>query len=539
MASIDGPKEDLSDTSQTSTRQIARAAGTVMFAFVLSNLVGLARQILVAQAFGTQADMEAFNAANRVSETLFNLVAGGALASAFIPTFTTFLTQGDRPRAWKLASSVANLALLILTLASILAAILAPWIVRHILAPGFAADPEKEALTIHLLRLMLPSAIIFGLSGLVMGILNSHQVFLYPALAPAMYQLGMIFGVLVLVPVMGIYGLGWGVIIGAGLHLLLQVPSLLRLHGNYIPSFGLRSADVQEVVRLMLPRLMGVAVVQLNFWINTRLASNFMEGSVTGVVQAFALMLMPQAAIAQSIAIAAMPTFSAQAALGKLGEMRSSLAASLRGALVLSIPASIGLIILREPIVALLYQRGAFDQRSTELVAWALLWFSAGLVGHAVVEIFSRAFYALHNTLTPVLVGIGAMSLNVVFSYAFSALFIRLGWMPHGGLALANSLATALEAVGLLYLMRRRLGGLMGVRIWDGALRAGAAACLMGISLIAWFRASVGYPNWLVGVVGVVIGVVVFSLTAYFFGLDEVQRAFGYMRRLPAHWQRR
>ena len=195
-----------------------------------------------------------------------------------------------------------------------------------------------------------------------MGILNSHQVFFWPAFAPAMYQVGMIFGIIFLAPSMGIYGLAWGVVAGAALHLLLQVPSLLRLKGQYYPSFGWGSADMYEVMRLMAPRLLGVAVVQLNFWINTRLASQFVVGSVIALTLAFSLMLMPQAAIAQSIAIAAMPTFSAQVALGRLGEMRASLAASLRGALLLSIPASVGLILLRQPVIVLLYQRGSLTR---------------------------------------------------------------------------------------------------------------------------------------------------------------------------------
>ena len=195
-----------------------------MIAFVLSNLTGLLRQVLVTNAFGTTADMEAFNAANRVSETLFNLIAGGALGSAFIPTFTGLLAQRYRERAWRLASSVANLLLLGITSVSVVVAIYAPWIVRYVLAPGFATDVAKEALTIDLLRLMLPSAVIFGLSGLVMGILNSNQIFFLPALAPSMYQVGMIIGVLFFTPHLGIYGLGWGVILGASLHLLLQLP---------------------------------------------------------------------------------------------------------------------------------------------------------------------------------------------------------------------------------------------------------------------------------------------------------------------------
>ncbi|HLE50882.1 MAG TPA: lipid II flippase MurJ, partial [Anaerolineales bacterium] len=213
-------------------RQIARAAGTVMAAFVLSYLTGLARQVIVLNAFGTSAAMDAFNAANRVSETLFNLVAGGALASAFIPTFTGLLSQDDRRAAWQLASAIANLILVISVLASLLAAVFAPQVVRIFLAPGFAADPAQEALTVDLLRLMLPSAVIFGLSGLLMGVLNSHQVFFIPALAPSMYQAGMIFGVLLLSPRLGIYGLAWGVVIGAALHLALQLPALLRQRGH-------------------------------------------------------------------------------------------------------------------------------------------------------------------------------------------------------------------------------------------------------------------------------------------------------------------
>ena len=210
-----------------------------MLAIVLSNLAGLARQILVARAFGTQAEMEAFNAANRVAETLFNLVAGGALASAFIPTFTGLLTQGDRRGAWRLASSIFNLILLVMVAAIGLAALFAPQITRSVLAPGFASEPVKEALTISLMRLMLPSAAIFGLSGLIMGVLNAHQVFFIPALTPSMYQLGLIFGVLALTPRMGIYGLAWGVLIGAGLHLGLQIPALLRQKGQYFPTLGM------------------------------------------------------------------------------------------------------------------------------------------------------------------------------------------------------------------------------------------------------------------------------------------------------------
>jgi putative peptidoglycan lipid II flippase len=502
-----------------------------MVAFILSNLTGLVRQILVTNAFGTQADFDAFNAANRVAETLFNLVAGGALSSAFIPAFATLLAKGGRNDAWKLASAIGNLIVLILTLLSILAALFAPQVVRYLLAPGFSDNPAQEALTVALMRLMLASAVIFGLSGLVMGILNSHQLFFVPALAPSMYQFGMIIGVSVLAPRMGIFGLAWGVVLGSALHLGLQLPLLIRLKGKYYPTFGLKLSSVREVARLMGPRLLGVAVVQLNFWINTRLASQFMEGSVTAIVLAFTLMLMPQAAIAQSIAIAALPTFSAQVAMGKLDEMRIALANSLRGALSFSIPASIGLILLRKPIIALLYQRGAFNELSTNLVAWALLWYTAGLVGHSVVEITSRAFYSLHDTKTPVLIGIIAMSLNVAFSYLFSAVFLRLNWMPHGGLALANTVATALEAVGLVVLMRRRLGSLHGMHILAGAVKGLAAGSAMGLWLWGWLNAAYQMPGWLVVFGGIAIGGAVFVTVGLLVGIQEIRTVLAYLVR--------
>jgi len=511
----------MSTDAPSAGRQIARAAGLVMAAFVFSQLAGLIRQVLVANAFGTSPNMDAFNAANRVAETLFNLVAGGALGSAFIPTFTELLTKDKKTDAWKLASSIANWVFIILIALSVLIAIFAPQVVRHILAPGFADNPAQEALTIRLMRLMLPSAALFGLSGLVMGILNSHQVFFIPALTPSMYQFGLIFGVTVLAPRMGIDGLAWGVVLGAGAHLLLQLPSLFKKGGNFTFTLGLNMAPVREVVRLMGPRLLGVAVVQLNFWVNIRLASVMPEGSVTGLTFAFILMLMPQGAIAQSIATAAMPTLAAQYARGALDEVRTSLVGSLRGVLLLSIPASIGLILLRVPIISLLYQRGEFDARSTQLVAWALLWYAAGLVGHSFMEVLARAFYALHDTKTPVIVGVIAMSLNVVFSFAFSALFKRIGWMPHGGLALANSLATALETIGLLVLMRKRLGGIEGGKITKGLIQAGTAAAAMGLVLTIWMRIMGRHSPWFVGGGGILVGGVVYVLVILLLRVDE------------------
>ncbi len=516
-------------SNSAANRQIARAAGTVTAAFVVSQLVGLLAKIMIARAFGTTGQSDAFYAANRFTDLLFNLVAGGALASAFIPTFTGLLTEDDHPNAWRLASAVANLVLLILTVLSILAYFFAPQVVQYILAPGLAADP----LTVTLLRIQLPAPIIFGLSGLIMGILNAHQHFLLPALAPSMYSLGMVFGAIVLTPSMGVRGLAWGVVVGAACHLLIQLPSLLRLpYRRYLPTLALHMPSLHEVARLMGPRLLGIAIVQLNFLLNTYLASKQPQGSLTGINLAFPLMMMPEAAIAQSIAIAALPTFSAQVARGQPDQMRSSLALTLRGVLLLTIPATLGLILLRYPLVTMLYQRGQFDAHSTDLVAWALLWYAVGLVGHCVVEIVTRAFYALRDTRTPVIIGVAAMALNLVFSLLFSSWFTSLGWMPHGGLALANTVATFLEMAGLLIVIRRRLGGLESRSIWlatGQAVLATAGMSLMVVLWMGWMQNQSAFTNTL-GAVG--LGGLAYLVLMVVLGVPELRKGFGLVRSL-------
>jgi putative peptidoglycan lipid II flippase len=525
--------ESHSTTQSNANKQIARAAGTVMVAFLLTSVISLARGIVILRTFGTGMENEAFNAANRVSETLYNLVAGGALASAFIPTFTGFIAKKDKEGAWKLASSVINLVVIFISFLGLLAALFAPQVVRYLLAPDwFIHDPQKFYLTVQILKIILPATVLFGVSGLVMGILNAHQSFLFPALAPSMYSLGIIFGVLFLSPSMGVYGMAWGVVIGSGLHLLVQIPKLLGLGGAYYPSLGLRNKAVKEVGVLMLPRLAGVAVVQLNFWVNTNLASRYSEGSVTGLTYGFTLMLMPLMFIAQAIATASLPTFSEQVALGKIPEMRSSLASALRAVLLLSIPASMGMIILRIPLIKVLYQSGeAFTSESTQLVAWALLWYAAGLVGHSVVEIVSRAFYALHDTRTPVMIGIGAMSINIILSILLGKLFLTFGWMPHGGLALANSIATGLEAVVLLLLMRRRLHGLQGSKILAAIWRALLAVSCMGVALYMGINYWINLPAWLLLIGGAVLGVLIYGFIITILKVEEVFQLFDVFKR--------
>ena len=234
-------------------------------------------------------------------------------------------------------------------------------------------------------------------------------------------------------------------------------------------------------------------------------------------------MIMPQAVIAQATAIAALPTFSQQVAQGNVEEMRSSLAITLRGVLFLSLPASLGLVLLREPLVSLLLERGAFDIHSTEKVAWALLWYGAGLVGHALLEIVVRAFYAMKDTQTPVIVGGIAMTLNVVLSLMFSSIFTQIGWAPHGGLALANSLATAIECLTLLFLIRRRLNGLGIGQMRRGILATLAAGLCMSLVLIGWLNLASQNSVLVLGGIGILIGTVSYWIAGLIFKAPDAR----------------
>ncbi len=501
-------------------RQIFRAATLVMALFIVSRVLGLVRQMVFGALFGTGGDMDAYLAAARVPETLFLVISGGALGSAFIPTFAGHLAKKDHAGAWQLASAVANLALIALTVIAALTALFAPLLVRTVVAPGF--DAPQQALTTSLLRLMLISPIIFGVSGIVMGALNAHQHFLYPALAPVVYNLSIIGGALLLEPRMGVRGIAIGVVLGSALHLLVQVPGLLRYGARYVPTLGINDPSVREVGRLMLPRVLGTAIVQLNFVVNNSLASRLGEGAVSAISYAWMLMLLPQGVFAQAVGTAAFPTFAAQAARGERDEMRGTLAATLRAVFGLCLPATVGLMALGGPLVALLFERGAFEASSTEAVVWALALYALGLVGHAGIEIIARAFYALHDTFTPVWVGGLAMGINVALSLTLPGIFEAAGYPPHAGLALANSVATLLELVVLLLLIGRQLGGLDGRRTLTAFAKSGLASLAMGAVLLGWQALMPGAGALVLGGGGILLGAVVYVGGALLLRMEEL-----------------
>ena len=510
-----------------SQREIVGAATIIMFAYVLSGALGLIRQMVLAALFGADRELDAFYAALRVPETLFALIAGGALGSAFIPVFSGYLSRDDFKGAWRLASTILTLVTLIATVIAAIVFLLATPIVKNILIPS--SDAQTQTLTIELMRIMLVTVVLFGISGLLMGILNSYQRFTAPALTPSMYNIGIILGTIILSGSMGIRGAAWGTVLGAMLHMAIQIPFVYRLpFFSFKPAASLKTEGVTEVLKLMGPRLLGLGVVQINFWVNFILASAMGIGSIAALQTAYTLMFTILGILGQSLGTAVFPTLSTQFAKGDHEGFQRTFSGALRNVLFLSIPAGLGMAILSKPIVGILFERGEWTSVGTSATAWALLFYSIGLMGHTALEILVRTFYALHNTWTPVIIGGIVMILNIILSVIFVVIFEALGADtlargPYAGLALANSLATALESTVLWILLRRRIPTLDPRPVLHTLTRTLIAGIGMVAVVGAWLLITADLPQILRLFGGLVLGIGSFWGIAVAVHIDEAQ----------------
>lgn len=456
---------------------LAVASAILMASFVASRVTGLLREIVIGSQFGTSGEYAAYLAAMRIPDFVFQVMAGGAVGAAFIPVFTDYITHGRDDEGWRIVSTIFNLAILLMSPVVILLMVFAPQVVS-LLTPDFPPALLNEAGNVAHILLVLP--LLFTLGVLSTSVLQSFNKFLLPSLAPLLYNLGLIGGAFFLGPSHGIYGLAAGAAVGAALFLLVQVPGLLRQGIRYRPVLDLHHPGVREVGRLMAPRMFGLAVYQVNFVIVLYLASSTPE-SVPALNYAWQLTMMPLGIFAMAISTAVFPTMAQQSATHRVEDLKRTVSSSLRLIMFLTLPAMAGLIVLQQPIVRLLFQREAFTAQSTAATAYALQFYAIGLVGLAGVEIITRAFYALHDTRTPVVVAFVAMLLHL----GMSTFLIRTP-LGYGGLALSLSLSSIFEAGTLLLVAQRRMGGLAGRLILSSLVRSAVASALMvGVLLVA------------------------------------------------------
>ncbi|HRF94194.1 MAG TPA: murein biosynthesis integral membrane protein MurJ [Aggregatilineales bacterium] len=547
------------ETSKTaSSRQLARSTLTVMIAFAVAKIISLGQTVIIASVFGVGAEWDAFVTANRIPELIFTLISGGALAHAFVPIFSGYLAKGDKESAWKLASHVVNLVFITTATVSAIVFVPAPWLVANVAAPGF--NIETQAQTTELMRILLIGTLIFSVSGLVMGILNSHNHFLLPALAPILFDVGILIGVIFLLPILGVRGIAIGAVLGACMHLGVQIPGLIRFRAKWYPEIDLRDPVLWRVIRLMLPRVAGLGVFSLNFLAMNNIASRLGTGAVSALDWGWRLMQIPQTLIGTAMGTVIFPTLAAFSELGDENGKRGAMSGALRFILVASIPSAVGLIFVGRPIIGLL-ERGAFDASASELVYTTLRFFALGMIAHSALEVVARSFYADKDTLTPLwaaLVGaginfIGAVYLsNVSYAQTFGiqnsfiapfdlpyALDFRRAFGNPSGLALANTIATTVEVAILMVVLRKRWNGIHEDILAQSVMKALFASLVMATAIVAvnfgWNLIGFGDRGLLFTIAQVVIetgiGAVVFFVVAWIIKMEELRLLLGLFRR--------
>jgi putative peptidoglycan lipid II flippase len=459
--------------------RLARSAGIFGLATITSRILGLVREQVLAFFFGAGDVTDAFNIATRIPNLVRDLFAEGAMSAAFVPTFTRQLTLHGRERAWHLASSVINALLLVTGVLVLVGIIFAEPLVR-LFAADFSEVPGKLELTVYLTRIIFPFLTLVAVAAALMGMLNSLGHFFVPALSPAMFNVATIVMSLALIPiapqlgVMEITIVAIAVLVGGIGQIVIQWPPLRREGFRYKAVLDFRDEGLHRVLLLMGPGTIGMAATQINVFVNTVLATGEGTGAVSWLGFAFRLMYLPIGLFGVSIATAATPAISRMVAEQDFGRIRSTLANALGLMLFLNIPATVGLMILAEPIVAVIFQHGEFTAADTVATARALQLYAIGLVGYSIVRIISPTFYALQRSRIPVMVSAASVVVNVGLNLSL----VRV--MGYRGLALGTSITALVNASVQLWLLRREINGLEGARIASSTSRTIAAAAIMG-----------------------------------------------------------
>ncbi len=445
---------------------IARSSLIIAVFFGIDKILGFLRQVLFNRQFSV-TDRDIFFVSNNIPDLLSALISGGALGIALIPVLSEFLDRDGRSVAWDLFTRIVNLAFLVTAGIATVIILLAEPLVEHVIAPGFN-DPAKWALTASLMRMDLLAILIFSISGLAMAGLQANQHFLLPALAPGLYNIGQIFGILVLGPRLGIFGLVYGVILGALLHLGIQIPGLLHFGFRWAAKINLRHPGVQQVLRLMGPRVLTMLCLQTYFLARDRFASFFEEGAISALNNGWFIQQVPETLIGTAIAIALLPSLSEHFVRNETGEFRETINRALRAMLALTLPIAALLAVSIRPLVQIAF---AFEPRETELVVWATRAFLLGLTGHTWLEVAVRSFYAQQNARTPLI----AAFLQAIAYILLAYLLPR--WVGHSGLALADTFSFTGQALLLLFLLNRAHPGILAL---GGTLMRASLGALIG-----------------------------------------------------------
>jgi putative peptidoglycan lipid II flippase len=478
--------------------------------FAIDKGLAILRQLIIARQFGPTHALDSFNIANNIPDMLYAVISGGALAIAIIPVLATTITKDGRPAAWDLFSKIANLAFIVTGTLSLLVAVLAEPLVRGSIgvAPGFDYNQQTQVIT--LMRFDLVATMIFSISGLIMAGLQANQHFLLPAMAPLLYNLGQIFGATVLAPEkgyhilgvtlpalgMGVMGLVYGVIIGAILHLLIQVPGLIKYQFHWKPLLDLKSPEVVNVLKLLGPRVLTMAFLQLTFIIRDNLASRLAEGAVSTLTYGYMIQQVPETLIGTAIGTAILPTLAEQLARGENEAFRQTLERAIKVLIALTIPIAVVMSLGLKPLIGLAFK---FDDQFTDLMMWVTRGFLLGLVGHCIKEVALRSFYARQKPIIPLITS----ALDVALYIGLGSLLFRQFNAP--GISLTDSIVFTSEAVVLFFILNRQIKS--PVKLGSTWWRTLLAATVGGGVTYLIMMVGLPLPAAVVSVLALVVGV--------------------------------
>lgn len=508
-------------------RGVVKSAGLMMTGIFISRVLGFIRERAVAQVFGRTAETDAFFAAFAIPDLMYYILVGGALSAAFIPVFTGYLARGQEEEGWRVASTFINITVLLLFLCTGLGIIFAPSL-APLVAYQFSGD--QLSLLIRLMRIMFPAVFFTALAGLTMGVLNSYQYFFTTALGPIIYNTAIILSAYLLGPRLGLTGMALGVVLGAVGNFLVQLPPFTERAGGYVPTIDINHEGIRHMGGLMLPALLGLSIAQINLIIGQNLASG-LDGGITALRLANRLIQFPLGVFAMGISTALFPELTRLAARDEVQEFKQSFSLGLRVVFLITIPAGMGLLALRVPIVRLLFESGQFTSRDTQATATALFFYSFGLFSQSGIQLLTKTFYSIRDTRTPVKIGL----LNIVVNTLLSIFFLRKTSLGHGGLALAFSLTSLVNLMVFLHLLRRRLGTIDGRRIAAAALKSIFASIVMGLAVVMLAGRLEGMLNMAhftgrllqVGL-SILAGVLIYAAMVFLLRMEEV----GYIIRL-------
>ncbi|MGI8812553.1 MAG: murein biosynthesis integral membrane protein MurJ [Pyrinomonadaceae bacterium] len=558
-AAADTPVEKPKASAQKS---VARSAGIVSIAVMFSRLLGLVREMIFARYFGAGFLYDAYVVAFRIPNVLRDLFAEGALSVAFVKVFTDYQINKSEEEAWRLASLVLNLLAVVLSVVCIIGVVFSRQFV-DLIADGFS--PEKAALATTLTQIMFPFILLVALAAVAMGVLNTKGIFGIPASASTVFNVvSIVFGLALAYWLSGggwvnsgdknavpdfpsqwaIIGMSIGTLIGGAAQFLMQLPSLFKVGFRFTPVLSFMDPGVRKVVALMTPAILGTSAVQINVMINTYFVSGI-DGAQSWLSYGFRLMQFPIGLFGVAVGTAAIPVLSRLASEGRIKDFRDTVSSSMNLVFLMTLPSACGLIVLGEPIVRLIYERGKFDATATSMTAVALAGYSIGLTGYAAIKILSPAFYALNDAKTPMIIAIASIGVNLIGSYFLREWLSHYGVTPetphgygHVGVALATSIVALVNFFALALLMRRRIKRLNGREIILSFSKIAAASVVLSAVAYASYHlilSRYGAGNISLKIVEaflpIALGGIAFVLMAKLLRVTELEQALGTIRR--------